>query len=115
MIKRKGSYKKEAIEKMRGGEGFCTIEHLLTPEELYEKGRLYAHITLEPGHSIGYHVHENEMESYYVVSGEAEYMDNAEKVHLYPGDTTFTPAGEGHSVKCVSNEPLTIIAQILFK
>ena len=115
MVKRNGSYPAEVMENMRGGVGAVKIERLLTPAELNEKGRLYAIITMEPGTSIGFHIHEEEMESYYIISGEAEYVDGEETVMLHPGDTTHTPVGCGHAIKCVGDAPLTLVAQILHK
>ena len=115
MIKRNSSYEVIINEKMRGGDGSVKIEHLLTPEELNNKGRLYAKITIEPGSSVGYHVHEGEMESYFIISGEALYDDNGETITLYPGDTTHTPSGEGHSIKCAGSTPLELMALILFE
>ena len=114
MIKRRGSYEKKITENMRGGDGTVIIEPLLSPEELNNKGRLFAKITLEPGSSIGHHVHEGEMESFFIVSGKAEYDDNGEIVTLYPGDTTHTSAGSGHAVKSVGDVPLEMVALILF-
>jgi len=114
MVKRNASYEVKIVENMRGGDGSVKIEHLLTPDELYNKGRLFAKIILEPGCSIGFHVHENEMEAYTVISGEAEYDDKGEILKLYPGDTTFTPAGEGHAVKNCGDTTLELIALILF-
>jgi len=115
MIKRKASYPTQRNEKMRGGEGVAVVESLLTPAELYEKGRLFAKITLAPGSSIGYHVHEGEMESFHIISGEAQLDDNGEIVTLSPGDTSLTQSGQGHCVKSVGDEPLEMIALILFK
>ena len=115
MVKRKGNYTVQQNENMRGGEGLVVIEHLLTKEELYDKGRLYAKIILEPGCSIGNHVHEGEMESFYIVSGEAEISDNGELVTVYSGDSILTPSGEGHSVKNNGSTTLEMIALILFK
>ena len=115
MVKRKGSYTVQKNENMRGGEGVVVIEHLLTKEELYDKGRLYAKIIIEPGCSIGQHVHEGEMESFYIISGEAELSDNGELVTVYAGDSVLTPSGEGHSVKNIGDATLEIIALILFK
>jgi len=115
MIKRKDSYETKINENMRGGDGSAKIEQLLTPDELNNKGRLFAKITLEPGSSIGSHVHEGEMESFFVVRGEAEYDDNGETVTLCTGDTTHTPSGKGHAVKSIGNEPLELIALILFE
>ena len=115
MVKRKGSYTVQKNENMRGGEGVVLIEHLLMQGELYEKGRLYAKIILEPGCSIGHHIHEGEMESFYIVSGEAEISDNGELVTVYAGDSILTLSGEGHSVKNIGDTTLEIIALILFK
>ena len=115
MVKRKESFSVERNENMRGGDGVVEIKRMLTPEEMYEKGRLYSMLTMEPGSSIGYHVHEGEMESFYVIRGEAEYQDGGETVRLQPGDVTLTQAGEGHSIKSVGSEPLEVIAQILYK
>jgi len=115
MVKRKDSYEVIINEKMRGGEGSVRVEPLLTPDELNNKGRLFAKITVEPGSSVGFHVHEGEMESYVVISGEAEYSDNGEIVKFLPGDTSYTPSGTGHSLKCAGNEPLVVIALILFE
>jgi len=115
MVKRKGGYGAQRNEKMRGGEGFVTIENLLTPAELYDKGRLFAKITVDAGSSIGYHVHEGEMEAFHIVSGSAEFSDNGETVILSVGDTALTSDGFGHSVKNAGDTPLEMIALILFK
>jgi mannose-6-phosphate isomerase-like protein (cupin superfamily) len=115
MVKRNGNYVTGIMEKMRGGEGSVKVEHLLALDEMYEKGRLYALLTLEPGSSIGYHVHEGEMESYYIISGEAEYQDGDETSTLLPGDTSLTMDGDGHSIKSIGEAPLVLIAQILYK
>lgn len=114
MIKRKSSCPVDIKENMRGGDGSVSIESLLTPGELNNKGRLYAKITIAPGDSIGYHVHEGEMESFYIITGEAEVSDNGVVVTVSAGDTIYTPSGEGHSVKSIGNVPLDMIALILY-
>jgi len=115
MVKREASYEVKINENMRGGDGSVKIESLLTPHEMNNKGRLYARITLESGCSIGHHIHEGEMESYHIVSGVAQYDDNGKTVTLQAGDTTHTPMGEGHGIKNTGNEPLVLIALILFE
>jgi len=115
MIRRIEDCESEIIENMRGGDGCVTKEVLLTPAELYDKGRLYAVLSLEPGASIGYHIHEGEMESYHIIGGIAEYYDGEETVTLRPSDTTLTPDGEGHSIKSIGDVPLVLIAQIIYK
>jgi len=114
MIMRKSSYPVQRNEKMRGGDGVAVVESLLTPAQLYDKGRLFAKITLEPGSSIGYHVHEGEMETFFVISGKAEFFEKGETAILSPGDATLTQSGDGHSIKNIGETPLELIALILF-
>ena len=115
MIKRNNEHTVQKNENMRGGEGIVTIRHLLTSEELYEKGRLYAIITLEPGCSIGSHVHENEMETYYIIKGEAEVSDNGDIVTVHAGDSVLTRSSEEHSIKNIGSDTLELMALIIYK
>jgi len=115
MVKRKGSYPVMERENMRGGEGVVKIEELLTTAEIYDNGRLYGKITLEPGASIGAHVHEGEMEGFYIICGEAELYDNGEIVRLFPGDTSLNISGEEHALKNVGDTTLEVIALVLNK
>ena len=115
MVKRAGSYEVLHNEKMRGGDGVVDVDMLLTPEELYNKGRLFAKMTLKTGSSIGYHIHEGEMETFYIMSGKAEFTDNSEVLTLLPGDTALTTSGEGHSIKSIGETPLELIATIIMK
>ena len=115
MIRRNGSYETVVNEKMRGGEGTVKIENLLTKEELYEKGRLFARITINPGSSIGAHVHEGEMETFHIINGSAKISDNGKDIIANVGDTILTKSSEGHSVECIGDTPLEMIALIVFK
>ncbi len=103
-------------EKLFDGEGQVTMRSLLNgAEEMYGKGRVFGHSTLQPGCSIGYHVHHDESETYYFLSGLGEFNDNGNKVVVQGGDVTCTGAGEGHGIKNIGNEPLEFITLILFK
>ena len=117
MIRRYGECARDQKEAMRGGSGTIRFEHLLEAEkdEFYGKGRLFSKIFVEPGCSIGYHVHEGEMESYYVVRGCPTYSDNGVETELRPGDVTLTLDGEGHGVENRGDETAEIIALILYK
>ena len=69
----------EYREHMRDGDGTVQITNFITgPAELNEKGRLFAKITLNPGCSIGYHLHDKDAELFYIIKGTAEYNDNGE-------------------------------------
>ena len=98
------------------GVGDITVRHLLNgPEEMYDKGHVFAHSTLEPGCAIGYHVHENEAEIYYFYSGKGELNDNGTITTVSAGDVSCTWAGEGHGLKNIGDEPLEFIALIIYK
>jgi len=115
MIKKKDECTVQKNENMRGGEGSIIIRHLLSAEELYDKGRLYAIIVIEPGCSIGSHVHEGEMESYYIIKGEAEVSDNGDLVKVSAGDSVLTRCSEEHSIKNIGTETLEVMALIIYK
>jgi hypothetical protein len=53
-------------EKANGGKGHIIIEHLLTKNELKEQCGMFAHVTLEPNCSLGYHEHHGNGEAYYI-------------------------------------------------
>ena len=89
---------------------------------------MFAHTSLEPGGSIGYHVHEGESETYYILNGTAEFSDNGNIVTLTDGsvvyvnrdplkagDVAYTPDGEGHGIRNVGEDTLHFIALILYK
>ena len=63
MIRKAAECKVDHKEHMRDGDGTVLVKNLITgPEELNGKGRLFSELTLNPGCSIGFHVHENESE-----------------------------------------------------
>ena len=103
----------EVRENMRGGNGAVTITHLWKKEEMNStKCRMAARITLPPGASIGFHVHENEEEIFFVISGTAELDDNGTVRKLFPGDTSLTGNGAGHSLANAGEDDLVVMAVI---
>ncbi|HHX72153.1 MAG TPA: cupin domain-containing protein [Clostridiales bacterium] len=99
---------------MRGGEGTILLHSLLEKEEFHGHGRLFSHITVNPGCSVGYHEHHGEMEVYVVLSGNGVFNDNGEEYPVSTGDVTITHSGEGHAMTCVGSQPLELIALILY-
>ena len=114
MIKTTSDFKTVYHENLRGGDGITEITNFVTPEDLNDKGRLFANITLKPGCSIGYHVHENESELFYLIKGEALYNDNGTECTLRVGDVTICPAGSGHSIANNGQEDLELCAVIVY-
>lgn len=90
MIKRPEELRIEYKEHMRGGDGTVQLTHFIAgPEDLNGKGRLFSKITLNPGCSIGYHVHETDAELFYILKGTAEYNDGGEIKTVKAGDVTI--------------------------
>lgn len=115
MIRRKEEIRGIRKQAPFQGKGDITVRELLEgPGEMYQKGRVFAHTTVHPGAAIGYHVHENESETYYILSGRAKLNHNGKEVLLGPGDVAFTSDGEGHGIEAVGKEPVEMIALILY-
>ncbi|MBN1453115.1 MAG: cupin domain-containing protein [Anaerolineales bacterium] len=116
MIRQNKEKRIEVREHAFDGEGKITVRSLLNnEEEMYHKGRVFAHTSLPPGSSIGYHIHSGESETYYIYSGIGEFNDNGTLKTVQKGDVTFTPAQEGHGIKNIGDEPLELIALILYE
>ena len=115
MIRKATDAKVVVTEGMRGGTGSIAITQLAEQAELYDKSRLFGKIVVKPGCSVGYHVHENEMEAYHIISGVGTYDDNGKIVELHPGDTSITLAGEGHGIVNNGDEDIVIIALIIMQ
>ena len=113
MIKRSDDMIREIKEQMRGGMGQVTVKHLFMPEEIHGKARLIAHLTLEPGCSIGFHEHVNEEEVFYALSGEVVLNDEGIDQVLYAGDAAMTLGGQSHSLRNESAAKAEVMAIIL--
>ena len=98
---------------LRDGKGTVNVKDLTDKQGLYNHGRLFAHVTIEPGHSIGDHPHVNETEFYYIIRGEAVFNDNGTEVILHPGDIGATGFGQGHGLENRGTEPVEMIALII--
>lgn len=97
------------------GVGEITVRNLLNGDsEMSGKGRVFGHTTVYPGSAIGYHVHHGDSETYYILSGTGRYNDNGTISMVTSGDVTYTVPGEGHGIECVGEEPIEMIALILY-
>ena len=95
------------------GKGNVQMKVLAKPDEMYKHARLFNHVTIQPGCSIGYHTHEHETEFYYIIKGEGVFNDNGTEVVLKAGDLGATGYGEGHAIENRSDEPMEMIALIV--
>jgi len=100
---------------IRNGNGNTEMHKILNnTEELYGKGRLFNHMILAPGNTIGEHKHEGDNEIFYFMKGSGLYNDNGNTVRVYPGDTAICNDGELHGLVNDGDEPLEFIALILY-
>lgn len=114
MLKKQDDFIKDVRTDMRGGKGDAVIEHILK-DNMPANCRLVAKITLEPGCSIGYHVHTGETELFFMQKGIALINDNGTEVKAYPGDMLSTASGCGHSIENIGDETFEMTAVIILE
>lgn len=114
MIIREQERTTQRLEHLKDGAGHVNSTPILPVEALYNKGRLFSHMVLEPGCEVGWHVHEGDGEAYYILKGSAEYNDNGVLTTLQAGDVAFAWDGEGHAIKNTAEEPMEMIALIIY-
>ena len=115
MIRKADACKVEYREHMRDGDGTVMLTSLIGgTDELNEKGRLFSKITLQPGCSIGFHVHEKDAELFYILQGTAEYNDNGTICTVQAGDVTVCPTGTGHGIANKTDEVVEFVALIVY-
>ena len=95
------------------GKGTVQIKDLTDKAGLYNHGRMFAHVTIQPGCSIGYHDHNHETEFYYIIKGEAVFNDDGKEVIFRAGDIGATGYGQGHGIENRSDEPVEMITLIV--
>lgn len=114
MIKRNKNMSETVKVNMRGGDGRVIIREVLDKGEYKGASRLVAEIVIEPGCSIGSHMHENEEEIFYILEGTATYEDNGKTEILHKGDSCVCLAGQKHSIaNREEKELLRVFAVIL--
>lgn len=111
MITRAAEQKLTIREFMRGGKEY--VKQKTLSNALPSHARMFAKLTLIPGASIGYHVHEGETELFYFVEGYGRVQDDDQFYDVGPGDSMATLSGHGHSVENTGSQDLVIIAVII--
>lgn len=101
------------VEHLGGGKGTAIVNHIVSKEELLGHGRLYAKVILKPGTSVGWHQHNHDTEPYYILKGEADFIDNDRSVtKVGPGDVCIINVGEFHSLENNSDDDVEFMALI---
>ena len=115
LIRRKEDRKKVVKEEVQKGPGhLISLVGVEQDSEMWNRGRMLNENVLEKDCGVGYHVHQGDGEIYVILSGEAEYNDNGTVTTVRAGDVCFTDSGEGHSMKNLRDEPLVLVALVLY-
>lgn len=81
-----------------GGEGICRWKMLMNGMHLEGNWNCVEFVVIEPGASVGEHVHLRTEEIYYILSGRATVTMDGRRIDARPGDLITTPIGSSHSI-----------------
>jgi len=95
------------------GEGTYYRKRILDLDEMGKYVRNFSEIRLTPGSYMGFHPHDGEEETYYMLAGTAEYNDNGEIYQIGPGDVTKCYSGQKHGIKNIGDDDVVFIALIV--
>ena len=105
----------ERIEGLKGGAGHVFLERLVGEDVLDNKCKMFANMTVETGCSLGYHEHQDESETYYIISGSGVYRDNDSTFDVHAGDVLVCRPGNGHAISNPHKEALRFVALMIKK
>ena len=111
MITRQDQQQHGVREFMRGGKKYVMTTAL--SHQLPAHMRMFSVLTLIPGASIGYHVHEGETEMFYILEGQGRVRDDDRICDIFAGDSLATFSGHGHAVENTGDTNLVILAAII--
>ena len=101
------------VDGLAGGRGIAYVHHIVSARELMGHGKLYAKVVLPPGSTVGWHQHERDTEPYYILKGEADFIDNDRSVtRVGPGDCCLIEVGQWHSIENNSQSDVEFMALI---
>jgi mannose-6-phosphate isomerase-like protein (cupin superfamily) len=87
-----------------GGEGLCRWKMLMNGTHLEGAWNCVEYVVIEPGASIGTHVHTRTEEIYFIVSGHGEMNVNGTTFPCSAGDLITAPIGTAHGIANRSEE-----------
>lgn len=113
MIKRANELKVTPIENMKGGKGTVYRTTSVDAGEYDGKVEVLGRLLLQPGVSIGEHVHENNEEIMTILTGSVKYTDDGTDCILNAGDVGICRKGHSHCVENISeSEDATIFISV---
>ncbi len=104
---------REIIKKVSSESGVAQFDKVINANNKVGNVRMYAKVVLGIGAEVSYHTHTGESESFYILSGTAEYNDNGKITTLHSGDYTNTTSGQSHGIKNIGCTSLEFMALII--
>lgn len=82
---------------------------------MFETARLNAtHVRIHPGETVPKHVHADEDQVYYVVTGTGFVILNGERTDVSTGSSVLIPIGTEHEITNSGSEPLDYVFFVVF-
>lgn len=110
MIRYNADMRRMAEDDPADGKGHMTAKTLFTPEEMNGKTGMFAVVTLEPGSTVGEHLHTDECEVYYILSGKAVMIEDGKRYPVCAGDAELCSVGHTHGMENDSPDPVVFLA-----
>ena len=96
--------KEEVIHNLKGGEGELDTRNFVDENNKIMLSKL------KPGASSGYHVHEQNCEIVYIISGEGYFKYDNIIERINAGKVHYCPKGHGHSMVNDGRDDLVYLA-----
>lgn len=107
MIRRKDELTK-VVGPIEGGKGNITRELLIEGDELKNKAKVFAKLSVP----VGLHEHNKDYEVYYILSGKGEVLDGDKIVQVNEGDVVYA-INTKHYIENIGDEELVFLAVII--
>lgn len=118
MIGRVGDIEPVRMESVRGGKCGVLFRYAMnfsdaaTDESAFQ---MVAHLQMDPGGSIGEHLHTDDAEIYAIVEGEGVYTEDGEEHEVSAGDMCVLQPGHTHGLRNTGAGPLIFFAIVAEK
>ncbi len=107
MILRKSESKIRELDKCHDGKGVLLCMEMLAEYQRKETGvKFYHDNILQPGDSIGEHLHKVDEEVYIILEGSGTMRIDGKDVNVQPGDACITRKGHSHSLVNTGKNPM---------